>query len=57
MTPQIKISGTHATVKLQMPVTQVLSNIHPQQPMKGTNNPPHIQVNISKFYQKVKDQK
>ena len=53
MGTEIKVSGTHATVKKVMPVAQVLSNIHPAQPQKGTGNPPHIQVNISKWFSKV----
>jgi len=50
---KVKVSGTHATVKKEMPIAQVLSNIHPAQPQKGTQNPAHIQVNISKFFKSV----
>ncbi len=43
---QVKKSGTHTTVKIQMPVAKVMQNIHPSQPMKGTHNPPHVQVRV-----------
>jgi len=52
----IKQSGTHTTLKVTNTVTKIMSNIHPTQPMKGTQNPPHVQVklppSISKLIQK-----
>jgi len=54
---QIKKSGTHVTLKKEMPIAQALSNIHPLQQQKGTHNPAHVQINISKFFQKITKEK
>lgn len=45
-TRKLVISGTHVSVKITNTLTNILSNIHPKQPMKGTMNPPHVQVKL-----------
>jgi len=54
---KVKVSGTHTTIKKEMPIARVLSNVHPAQPQKGKQNPQHIQVNISKFYANLTKEK
>jgi hypothetical protein len=53
MTPKVKISGTHVTVKEELPDARILSSIRPPQPEKGAHNPPHLQTNISKWFAKI----
>lgn len=50
---QVVVSGTKATVKVTNNVTNILSNVHPTQPQKGTKNPPHVQVNLPKQIRKL----
>jgi hypothetical protein len=53
---QIKSSGTHTTLKKELPIAQALSSIRIPEKEKGTKNPTHLQVNISKWFRKTKEQ-
>lgn len=50
---KVVISGTKATVKITNTTAKILSNVHPTQPLKGTKNPPHVQVNLPKSIRKL----
>lgn len=50
---KLKKSGTHVTMKNELPVARVLESVRPPQPQKGTGNPLHLQVNISKLFKRI----
>lgn len=55
MPAKIVISGTKATLKISTTLTNLLSSVRPAKqvsPQKGSQNPPHVHVNIHKVVTK-----